>query len=118
MPNADDAASIAKSRYSENTENQSMFKKFLNKFFFGKAGAWTAIFTFIVSVFSGLLWRVSDKANETSIVTQRAFLNFSGPALAKEAAGKKLKGINVYISCRTAVPRQQVPVFRSGTWPL
>ena len=69
---------------------------FLNRFFFSKSGAWNALFTLVLMVFSGLLWRVSNKANETSIASQRAFLSFSGPALAKNADGRKLKGMNVF----------------------
>jgi hypothetical protein len=43
-----------------------------------------------------LLWKVSDKANDTSIATQRAFVSFTGPLLVKDIQGRKLKGINVY----------------------
>lgn len=73
-----------------------MLEKLFNKFFRGRAGTWTAIFTLVLTIFSGLLWRVSDKANETSIVTKRAFINFSGPVFAKDTDGVKLKGINVF----------------------
>ena len=71
-------------------------KWFWNTFFVGKAAAWTALSTVVLMVFSGLLWRVNDKANETSVATQRAFISFSGPAFAKDTEGKKLNGIKVY----------------------
>ena len=50
-------------------------------FFDGKAAAWTAIFTFALVVFSGLLWKVSDDSNKTSTATQRAFLTFTSTYL-------------------------------------
>lgn len=67
-----------------------------NRFFIGKSGAWTAVFTLLLTVFSALLYRVSDKANETSVATQRAFVSFLGPVFVKDVQGKKLMGINVY----------------------
>jgi hypothetical protein len=45
--------------------------------FEGKAAMWTALFTFALAVFSGLLLRVSRDANDASIETQRAFINVS-----------------------------------------
>ncbi len=73
-----------------------MFKKFLNRFFFGKSGAWTAIFTFVLMVFSGLLWKVNDKATETSIASQRAFVSASGPVIMKDIRGRKWVAVSVY----------------------
>jgi hypothetical protein len=67
-----------------------MLKKILNP------GLWTCIFTGVLMVFSGLLWKVNDKANETSIATQRAFISFAGPFFVKDISGKKLKGVNVF----------------------
>ena len=61
-----------------------------------RAPAWTAAATIVLVIFSGLLWKVSDKANETSVITQRAFLNFSGPIFQKKIDGKKLEGITVF----------------------
>jgi len=90
MPNANDAEDIGQRPQSESSENKSMLKKILN------TGMWTCIFTGVLMVFSGLLWKVNDKANDTSIATQRAFVTFSGPLLVKDIQGRKLKGINVY----------------------
>lgn len=71
-------------------------KGFLDRYFFEKTGAWTAAFTFVLVVFSGLLAWVSYKANETSIISQRAFITFSGPVFIVDIADKKMKGTNVY----------------------
>lgn len=67
-----------------------MFKKVMN------AGFWTCIFTGILAVFTVLLYKVNDRANQTSIATQRAFVSSGGPAFAKDIQGGKLKGIKVY----------------------
>jgi len=66
----------------------------LKRFF--SPGAWTAIFTGILMIFSGLLWKVSDKANEASITSQRAFISFAGPAIVADIQNKQLRGTNVY----------------------
>lgn len=79
-----------------------MRKWFWNTFFANRAPAWTASATLVLMVFSGLLWKVSDKANETSTVTQRAFVNFSGPGLEKDVDGKNLKGIRVFYSMQNS----------------
>jgi hypothetical protein len=96
MPNSDNAAQETEGPKNRNTDEGHLMKWFWNTFFAGRAPAWTAISTVVLMFFSGLLWKVSDKANETSIVTQRAFISFSGPVLAKNTDGKKLKGINVF----------------------
>ena len=88
--------------------------------FAGKAAAWTAVFTFALTVFSGLLWWVNRQAGTTSVVTQRAFVTYGGmsvvklpedtkpeeikpPTVANKARPQapvetKLKGINVYFT--------------------
>lgn len=65
-----------------------------DRLFAGKSGAWTAVFTFFLVIFSALLWQVSKNANETSQVTERAFLSFGGPFASKVIEKKELKGIN------------------------
>jgi hypothetical protein len=40
------------------------------------AGAWTVIFTFLLTVCTGLLIWVGHQANNNNVVTQRAFMNF------------------------------------------
>jgi hypothetical protein len=68
---------------------------FWNTFFAGKAPAWSAAATVVLVVFTCLLWKVSERANETSIATQRAFISFTGPGFTKDVDGKSLKGIKV-----------------------
>jgi hypothetical protein len=65
-------------------------------FFANRASAWTAAATVVLMIFSGLLWLVNQKANETNVATQRAFITFSGPGYAKDVNGKALRGVNVY----------------------
>jgi hypothetical protein len=101
MPDTNNAEHVGQSPQSDNTEDKGVFKKYLN------AGTWTAIFTGVLIVFSGLLWRVNDKANDTSIATQRAFVSFGGPIFVKDIQGRKLKGINVYYA-----------MSNSGTTPV
>lgn len=88
MPNANHVDDMGQS--VENESGKRMLKKAFNP------GIWTTIFTGFLVVFSGLLYEVSHKANETSIVSQRAFVNFSGPAYAKDTQGKILNGVNIY----------------------
>ena len=96
MPNADDATRVEQGGSGESAEEQNMSGQLWNKFFVGKAAVWTAVFTLVLCIFSGLLWKVNDKANDTSISTQRAFISFGGPVLVKDVQNRKLKGINVY----------------------
>jgi hypothetical protein len=49
-----------------------------NRIFDGKAAAWTAFFTLVLTVTTVQLMCLNQKANETSIATQRAFVNFDG----------------------------------------
>ncbi len=49
-----------------------------NRFFKDKSPAWTAIFTGILTVFTYMVYRVTDRTDETARATQRAFLNFAG----------------------------------------
>lgn len=50
-----------------------------NKYVVGKEAAWTALFTAALVLFTGLLWRVSNRQNEIAVSSQRAFLTFNGP---------------------------------------
>lgn len=68
-----------------------------NTFFANRAPAWTAFSTVVLMVFSGLLWKVSDRANETSIVTQRAFLTNSGILPVKVINNQRLAGVNFFV---------------------
>ncbi|MGB8579807.1 MAG: hypothetical protein WCD47_03235 [Candidatus Sulfotelmatobacter sp.] len=62
-----------------------------------KAAAWTAIFTCVLAIFSYLLWKVSDSANDVSVATQAASVSSIGPGLQKIANpdGKTLRGYTV-----------------------
>src|SRR5271168_4444161 len=90
MPDANDAEDIGKGSQRESSEDKGMLKKIFN------TGVWTCVFTGVLMVFSGLLWKVNENANDTSIATQRAFISFVGPILVKDIQGRKLKGLNVY----------------------
>jgi hypothetical protein len=57
------------------------FRRFWNIFFNDRAGVWTALFTGVLSVFTYMLYRVSNSTDETQRSAQRAFLNFNGPVL-------------------------------------
>jgi hypothetical protein len=89
MPDTNDTEDIGQGSQSESSKDKGMLKKFLNP------GMWTCIFTGVLMVFSGLLYIVSNKANETSVATQRAFISFSGPGFVKITNGKKLRGVNI-----------------------
>jgi hypothetical protein len=97
-------------------------KWFWNTFFANRAAAWTALATVALTIFSGLLWKVSDRANETSIISQRAFLTNNGPAIIKIADGPKLKGLNFVFAvsnsgttpAKNAISEQDVAFWRTG----
>jgi hypothetical protein len=90
MTNTNDAEDIGRGPESESSEDKGMLKKILNP------GMWSCIFTGVLMVFSGLLYEVNNKANETSIATQRAFISFAGPIVVRDIRGNKLKGVNFY----------------------
>lgn len=50
--------------------------------FGGRSAMWTAIFTGVLTVFTWKMYEVSKATSETSRASERAFLSFSGPALA------------------------------------
>jgi len=61
---------------------------------FGSAAFWTAVFTGVLTLFTGLLYMVSNRANEVNVATQRATVNISGPVWAKIQSpdGKSIAG--------------------------
>src|SRR5271157_1624789 len=73
-----------------------MLKKIYTEVFVGTASAWTALFTCVLMVFSGLLWKVGKEANQTSMATQRAFITSTGLSSAvckvPDNDGKKVAG--------------------------
>ena len=68
-----------------------------DKYVLGKSAGWTAI---LIMVFTGILAWVAYKANENSVTTQRAFVNFNGITGMKvmRADSKGLAGINFFVN--------------------
>ena len=62
------------------TESGDWIKRTFSK---DAAAGWTAVFTAVLMVFTGLLYMVSDRATDVNIATQRATANLSGPVWAK-----------------------------------
>jgi hypothetical protein len=85
---------------SETEGPNSMLSKIYNKLFANKAGAWTAVFTCVLAIFSYLLWQVSQDADRTSVATQAASVSSLGPGIAKipNPDGKTLKGYNIFFT--------------------
>src|ERR1700728_1208351 len=78
-----------------------LLNQFYSTVFKNKAAAWTACFTMVLAVFSILLWQANNDANQTSIQTQRAFLNYAGIQIAKDTQGdsdKILKGVRIIVN--------------------
>jgi hypothetical protein len=71
-----------------------------NNYVSGKSAGWTALFTGVLVVFTAILAWVAYKANENSVITQRAFVNFNTIAGTKAmtADGKSVQGINFLVS--------------------
>ncbi len=85
----------------EKKENPShMLTNVYNFLFKDRAAAWTAIFTFVLAIFSYLLWQVSNDANQLAVATQAASVSSMGPSIVKTAGvdGKALKGYNIIFS--------------------
>lgn len=87
-----DKAEVEESSEEENNNNQSPLRQIYNFLFVGKAPVWTALATVMMMVFSGLLLRVTNIANQISVSTQRAVLSPNGPSIIKQNApdGKSL----------------------------
>lgn len=60
-----------------------MFKKIFG-FFERHHGLWTAVFTGILTIFTYMLYQVTNATNETSRATQRAFLTFANLGIGAE----------------------------------
>lgn len=67
-----------------------------NTFFANKAPAWTATATIVMMIFSGLLWKANSRANDAAIMSQRAFITFTGPGMVPNTQDKKFLGTNAY----------------------
>lgn len=59
---------------------------FWNTFFNNRAAVWTAIFTAVLSVFTYLLYRVSEQADETAKGQARAFVSLSAFSIGPQIA--------------------------------
>ena len=77
---------------------ENLMKEWFAKFFIGKSAAWTAIFTCALVVFSFLLYRSNQQANETSLAVQRAFLTYvpMQPSWSKVPSAEKNEIISGY----------------------
>jgi hypothetical protein len=55
-----------------------------------RAAAWTAIATIVICIFNGLLWEVTNNANNMTAATQRASISASSPYIVKKIDNGKL----------------------------
>lgn len=94
------AATTDASKDEKENDKSMNIHALYDRLFARKAGAWTAIFTFVLAIFSYLLWQVSKDANNTSAATQAASLSSFGPAMLKvpSADGKTLRGYNIFFT--------------------
>lgn len=95
-------------------------KEIYARMFAGKSAAWTAVFTCVLMVFSGLLLQVSKDSNESSIAQGRAFLNvISGPQMQNVIGEKRITGYTVHeawINSRTTPTQTAVAQFNVANW--
>lgn len=100
MPDTDDGGTEKQGSERKANANSNILRSSYNKAFRNKAGAWTAFFTCVLSLFSYLLWNVTEVANQTAQATQAASLSSFGPAVAKIPSedGKTLKGYNFFFT--------------------
>jgi hypothetical protein len=96
MPHEDYAEKEQNNPGRERRNEGEQMNWFWNTFFARRAAAWTALSTVVMTVFSCLLWRVSDKANETTVVAQRAFLTISSVYPQKIIQNQKVVGVNFF----------------------
>jgi hypothetical protein len=98
MPDTNESSSMENGRQHGTHEEIQVANDFVHKYFIGKAGAWTALFTCVLTVFTGLLYLVNNQANRTAIESQRAFINFSGAQFQPDVdpKTKQLRGTRVY----------------------
>jgi len=75
-----------------------MASELWNKLFLNKSGMWTAIFTGLLTIFSALLWNITNEGSKTSVQTQRAFLNSGGIQITNDTRGEsdKVKGVRIF----------------------
>lgn len=95
----DKAATTGASEDAKENDRSMDIHALYDRLFARKAGAWTAIFTFVLAIFSYLLWQVSRDANNTATATQAASLSSAGPGMVKipNADGKTLKGYQIVV---------------------
>ena len=100
MPNTNKGGTEKPHGEQETEEDTNIIGKLYDKAFRDKAAAWTAAFTMVLAVFTYLLWKVSNDANQLSIVTQAASVSSIGPGVVKlpNPDGKTLRGYNVIFS--------------------
>jgi hypothetical protein len=91
-------------------------------FFRGKSAAWVSLFTLALVVFTYLLVRVADRAEESSRAAQRAFLSFVGTSGAKILDPTAKKVVGVQMSARwensgTTPAKDVVSLVNWQPWP-
>jgi hypothetical protein len=97
MPSTNEGGTEESHGEQETNGDTGIMSQIYDKLFKGKAAAWTAAFTAVLAVFSYLLLKISDSANQLSIATQAASVSSIGPAVVKvpNLDGKTLKGYNI-----------------------
>jgi hypothetical protein len=81
MPDRNDTEENANTGEDNEAHKDSLMRKSLRwiwNHINNRAPAWQAICAIILTVFNILLYRVSDRATETSRASERAFVNFGG----------------------------------------
>src|SRR3989442_4795247 len=85
MPTSNDTAEKTDSPEDEEASEEKYMRKWAqwiwDNCIKNKASAWQAICAVVLTIFNILLYKVSDRATETSRASERAFLNFSHPGL-------------------------------------
>jgi hypothetical protein len=76
--------------------DEKPMRRLFNFLFHEKAGMWTALFTCVLCVFSGLLWKVSKDAGDASILTQRAFITVNNAMVMSKVMDKTNKFLTGY----------------------
>jgi hypothetical protein len=78
MPDGQEKNPKTKSTKTKERKRGEAMRRIYDLFCREKSAAWTAIFTFVLSVFTGMLYYVADRTDETARATQRAFITFAG----------------------------------------
>jgi hypothetical protein len=82
---------------NKDKDNEKPVNAIYRILFQGKSGAWTAVATVAMCIFSYFLWQVSNESNENNIASQRATLSSNGPNWGKIMSqdGKTVTGYTI-----------------------